>query len=77
MAGAWRKLHNDEFHNSYFSPSIIDIIKSKFVRLVGHVARIGDIINRYDISVSNIKETDILEDLSIDGRIILTLLLLK
>jgi hypothetical protein len=48
VAGAWRKLHNDEFHNFCSSPSIIGIIKSKFVRLVGHVAHIGDIINRYD-----------------------------
>jgi hypothetical protein len=30
VTGDWRKLHNDELHNLYFSPSIITrIIKSK------------------------------------------------
>jgi hypothetical protein len=34
----WRKLHNEELHNLYSSPSIIRIIKSRRMRLVGHVA---------------------------------------
>jgi hypothetical protein len=33
-----RKLHNEELHNLHTSPSIIRIIKSKRVRLVGYVA---------------------------------------
>jgi hypothetical protein len=28
MTGGWRKLHNDDLHNLYSSPSIIRIIKS-------------------------------------------------
>jgi hypothetical protein len=28
VIGGWRKLHNEEFHNFYSSPSIIRIIKS-------------------------------------------------
>jgi hypothetical protein len=35
-----RKLHNEELHNLYSSPSIIRIIKSKRMRWAGHVARI-------------------------------------
>jgi hypothetical protein len=27
VTGAWRKLHNEELHNLYSSPSIIRIIK--------------------------------------------------
>jgi hypothetical protein len=27
--GGWRKLHNEELHNLYSSPSIIRIIKSR------------------------------------------------
>jgi hypothetical protein len=27
VTGGWRKLHNDELHNLYSSPSIIKIIK--------------------------------------------------
>jgi hypothetical protein len=25
--GSWRKLHNDELHNLYFSPTIIRVVK--------------------------------------------------
>jgi hypothetical protein len=34
----WRKLHNEELHNLYSSPSIIRIIKSRRMRWAGHVA---------------------------------------
>jgi hypothetical protein len=29
VAGDWRKLHNEELHNLYSSPTIIRVIKSK------------------------------------------------
>jgi hypothetical protein len=38
VTGGWRKLHNEELHNLYSSPSIIRIIKSRRLRWVGHVA---------------------------------------
>jgi hypothetical protein len=38
----WRKLHNKELHDLYFSPSIIRIIKSRRMRWSGHVARMGE-----------------------------------
>jgi hypothetical protein len=34
----WRKLHNEELHNLYSSPSIVRIIKSRRMRWAGHVA---------------------------------------
>jgi hypothetical protein len=37
----WAKLHSKELRNLYSSPSIIKMIKSKRMRWVGHVARIG------------------------------------
>jgi hypothetical protein len=40
--GGWRKLHNEELHNLYSSPSIIRMMKSKRMRLAGHVARMGE-----------------------------------
>jgi hypothetical protein len=39
--GSWRKLHNDELHSMYSSPDIVRMIKSKRMRWVGHVARMG------------------------------------
>jgi hypothetical protein len=39
MAGGCRRLHNEELYNSYTSPSIIGVIKSRSVRWSGHVAR--------------------------------------
>jgi hypothetical protein len=38
----WRKLHNEELHNLYSSPSIIRMIESRRMRWAGHVARMGD-----------------------------------
>jgi hypothetical protein len=40
IIGEWRKLHNEELHDVYSSPNIMQMIKSK-MRWVGHVARIG------------------------------------
>jgi hypothetical protein len=43
VMGGWRKLHIEEFHNSYSSPSIIKMIYSSMMRWSGHVARIENI----------------------------------
>jgi hypothetical protein len=37
LAGGWRKLHIEKFHNMYSSPSIIRMIKSRSMGLRGHV----------------------------------------
>jgi hypothetical protein len=37
VTGDWRKLHNEELHDLYSSPSIIRIIKSRRMRWAGHV----------------------------------------
>jgi hypothetical protein len=50
MTGRWRKLHN-EGRDLYSSPSIIRIIKSRRMRLAGHVARIGEERNAYRLLV--------------------------
>jgi hypothetical protein len=48
-----RKLHNEELHNLYSSPSIIRIIKSREMRWAGHVARIRVKMNAYGTLVIN------------------------
>jgi hypothetical protein len=39
--GGWRKLHNEEFHNLFSSPSTIRMIKSRRMRWARNVARMG------------------------------------
>jgi hypothetical protein len=51
VTGGWRKLHNEELHNLYPSPSIIIIIKSRRMRWGGHVARMGERRNVYSLLV--------------------------
>jgi hypothetical protein len=41
VAGGWRRLHNEELHDLYFSTDVNGVIKSKGIKLVGHVARMG------------------------------------
>jgi hypothetical protein len=45
--GNWRRLHNEGLHNLYASPNIIRVIKSKRLRGVGHVTRMGEMRNGY------------------------------
>jgi hypothetical protein len=42
VIGGWRKLHNEELHNLYCSPSIIRMMKSTRVTRAGQVARMGE-----------------------------------
>jgi hypothetical protein len=41
VTGGWRKLHNEELHGLYSSPSIVRVIKARRIRRAGHVARMG------------------------------------
>jgi hypothetical protein len=56
VTGGWRKLHNEEIRDLYSSPTIIRIIKSSTMRLVGHVARMGGKINAYRLLVGKPEE---------------------
>jgi hypothetical protein len=47
MKGDWRKLHNEELHNLYSSPSIIRMIEARRMEWTEHVARIGKKRNAY------------------------------
>jgi len=38
----WRKLHNGELRDLYSLPNIVRVVKSRRMRLAGHVARMGE-----------------------------------
>jgi hypothetical protein len=51
VTGGWRKLHNEDLHSLYSSPSIIRMIKSRRMRWAGHIARMVEKRNAYRILV--------------------------
>jgi hypothetical protein len=51
VTGGWRKLHNEELHGLYSSPSIIRVIKGRRMRWAGHVARMGEVRGACNILV--------------------------
>jgi hypothetical protein len=51
MTGGWRKLHNEELHNLYSTPSIFSIIKSRRMSWAGHMARMGEKRKMYRLLV--------------------------
>jgi hypothetical protein len=58
MTGGWRKLHNEEFHNLYSSPSINRMIMSRRMRWAGHVKRKGRRGTDIGYSLESQKERD-------------------
>ena len=42
VTGEWRKLHNEELNELYFSSSILRVVKSRRMRWAGHVTRMGE-----------------------------------
>jgi hypothetical protein len=42
VTGEWRKLHNEDLNGLYSLHNIVRVIKSRRLRWVGHVARMGD-----------------------------------
>jgi hypothetical protein len=55
VTAEWRKLHNEELHDLYSSPSIIRMIKSRWA---GHVVRMGENRNMYRLLRGKPEERD-------------------
>jgi len=51
VTGKRRKIHNEELNDLYCSPNIVRVVKSRRVRLVGRVARLGERRDAYRVMV--------------------------
>jgi hypothetical protein len=71
VTGEWRKLHNKELHDLYGSRSIIRVFKARRPRWAGHVARIEERRGAYKILVGKLEGNSYLEDLGVNGRVLL------
>jgi hypothetical protein len=56
VTGVWRKLHNEELHGLYSSPSIVRVIKLRRMRWAGHVACMGEVRGVYNILAGRLEE---------------------
>jgi hypothetical protein len=55
----------------YCSPNIIRVMKSRWMRWAGHVARMGDRRGTYRVLVGDLRLRDHSQDVGVDGRVIL------
>jgi hypothetical protein len=55
VTGGWRKLHNEELHGLYSSPSIVRVMKARRMRWAEHVARMAEARGAYNILVGKPK----------------------
>jgi len=71
VTGECRKLHNEELKDLYYSPNIVQVIKSIRMRWAGHVAlwERGEAYTGF--WWGDLRERGHLGDPGIDGRIIL------
>ena len=51
VTGKWRKLHDEELNDTYSSPIIFRVIKSRRMRWAGHVARMRKKTGVYGVLV--------------------------
>ena len=56
VTGEWRRLHNEELNDIYVSPNIVRMIKSRRMRLTGHVARMSEERGVYRVLVGKPEE---------------------
>jgi len=51
VTGEWRKLHNEELNDLHSSPNVVRVMKSRRMKWVGHVARMGEGRGVYSVLV--------------------------
>jgi hypothetical protein len=51
VTGVWRKLHNENLHDLYSSPTVVRVIKSRCIKWAGHLLRMGEGRGVYSVLV--------------------------
>jgi len=64
-------VYNLELNDQYSSTNIVRVVKSRIMRLAGHVARVGRRQAYTGFWRGNLRERDHLGDPDVDGKIIL------
>jgi hypothetical protein len=58
LTGEWRKRHSELLNDLYCSPTIFRVIKSRRMRLAGHVTRMGESRGVYRFLVGKRERTE-------------------
>jgi len=70
VAVQWRRLHIEELYTLYSSPNVIQFIKSRTIRLAGHVTHMGKKERSvHGFGVGDLRARDHLKDMGVDGRV--------
>jgi len=67
VTGEWRKLHKEELNDLYCSHNVVQVLKSRRMRWVEHLACMWERRGVYGVRLGNLRERDHWGDPGIDG----------
>jgi len=67
VTGEWRRLHNEELNDLYSLSNILRVVKSRRMKLAGHVARMGRIVVCTGCWWGSLRERGHCGDQEVDG----------